>query len=182
MAIWDNIKNTYSAFLTQKDGASGSSGAPAGSSGTPSGNTYGSWLQNLIGNIKAGVGNAVNTVATAAKNAANNASQAQAATTTGAQKQTMEYRVGQDEPVAQNLPAQAGQDAQRVNLSAGTNSASGATGTGAATEQKAYAGAWAGSEPIDSYEEFLRNKESAYGSMQVTTLNFSPPCPLGEQG
>lgn len=172
MAIWDNIKNTYSAFLTQKDGASGASGAPAGSSGTPSGNTYGTWLQNLIGNIKTGVGNAVNTVATAAKNAANNASQAQAATTTGAQKQTMEYRVGQDEPVAQNLPAQAGQDAQRVNLSAGTNSASGATGTGAATEQKAYAGAWAGSEPIDSYEEFLRNKESAYGSMRDEQTQF----------
>ena len=172
MAIWDNIKNTYSAFLTQKDGASGASGAPVGSSGTPSGNTYGSWLQNLIGNIKTGVGNAVNTVATAAKNAANNASQAQAATTTGAQKQTMEYRVGQDEPVAQNLPAQAGQDAQRVNLSAGTNTASGATGTGAATEQKAYAGAWAGSEPIDSYEEFLRNKESAYGSMRDEQTQF----------
>ena len=172
MAIWDNIKNTYSAFLTQKDGASGASSAPAGSSGTPSGNTYGSWLQNLISNIKTGVGNAVNTVATAAKNAANNASQAQAATTTGAQKQTMEYRVGQDEPVAQNLPAQAGQDAQRVNLSADANSASGTTGTGAATEQKAYAGAWAGSEPIDSYEEFLRNKESAYGSMRDEQTQF----------
>ena len=172
MAIWDNIKNTYSAFLTQKDGASGASGAPAGSSGTPSGNTYGSWLQNLIGNIKTGVGNAVNTVATAAKNAANNASQAQAATTTGAQKQTMEYRVGRDEPVAQNLPAQAGQDAQRVNFSAGTNSASGATGTGAATTQKAYAGAWAGSEPIDSYEEFLRNKETAYGTMKDQQTQF----------
>lgn len=88
------------------------------------------------------------------------------------QKQTLEFRVGQDEPVAQNLPAQAGQDAQRVNLSAGTNSASGATGTGAATEQKAYAGAWAGSEPIDSYEEFLRNKESAYGSMRDEQTQF----------
>lgn len=88
------------------------------------------------------------------------------------QKQTLEFHVGQDEPVAQNLPAQAGQDAQRVNLSAGTNSASGATGTGAATEQKAYAGAWAGSEPIDSYEEFLRNKESAYGSMRDEQTQF----------
>ena len=70
------------------------------------------------------------------------------------------------------LPAQAGQSAQRVNLSTGTNSASGATGTGAATEQKAYAGAWAGSEPIDSYEEFLRNKESAYGSMRDEQTQF----------
>jgi hypothetical protein len=98
----------------------------------------------------------------------------QTSATAGAsgQKQTMEYLVGRDEPVAQNLPLQAGQDAQRVNFSAGTNTASGATGTGAATEQKAYAGAWAGSEPIDSYEEFLRNKESAYGSMRDEQTQF----------
>ena len=50
MAIWDTIKNTYSSFLSQKDGASGVSGTPSRSSNTSSGNTYGSWLQNLIGN------------------------------------------------------------------------------------------------------------------------------------
>ena len=66
----------------------------------------------------------------------------------------------------------AGTQPTATPLSAGTNTASGATGTGAATEQKAYAGAWAGSEPIDSYEEFLRNKESAYGSMRDQQTQF----------
>lgn len=59
-----------------------------------------------------------------------------------------------------------------TDLSTGTNNASGVTGTGAATEQKTYSGAWAGSEPIDSYEEFLRNKESAYGAMRDQQTQF----------
>lgn len=54
----------------------------------------------------------------------------------------------------------------------GSTIGTGTAGTGAATEQKAYAGAWAGSEPIDSYEEFLRNKESAYGSMRDEQTQF----------
>lgn len=89
-----------------------------------------------------------------------------------AQKQTMEYRFGRDEPVAQNLPVQAGQSAQATLFSASTNTSSGATGSGAATEQKTPTSAWEGTEPIDSYEQFLRNKESTYATMRDETTAF----------
>lgn len=78
-----------------------------------------------------------------------------------------------EEVTKTTLPAQAGQSVEKTPFSeTGASTGTGATGTGAATEQKAYAGAWAGSEPIDSYEEFLRNKESAYGSMRDEQTQF----------
>ncbi len=89
------------------------------------------------------------------------------------QQQTAEYRVGRDEPVQQNLPAQAGQPYEKRTLvSADTNSASGVTGTGATTEQVPPTSAWAGIETIDSYEQFLRNKETVYGSMRDEQTAF----------
>lgn len=45
-------------------------------------------------------------------------------------------------------------------------------GTSATKEQGTYSGAWSSSEPVDSYEEFLRNKEDAYASMRDEQTKF----------
>lgn len=125
-----------------KSGSSGSSGS-AGAS------TYGSWLQNIVKKVGGAVANAVNN-----------------------QKTTLVHNPN-EEVTKTTLPAQAGQSVEKTPLSeTGASTGTGTAGTGAATEQKAYAGAWAGSEPIDSYEEFLRNKESAYGSMRDEQTQF----------
>ncbi len=47
-------------------------------------------------------------------------------------------------------------------------STSGSTGTGAAT----YTSAWAGTDPVDSYEEFLRNREPIYGTIRDQTVAY----------
>lgn len=159
MAILSNLnrKNTVSLL----DGGGGSTNKT-----TP---TYGNWLQNLLNGQKSGSsGSSSGNSFWQNLFGGNN----QNPTTVGAsgQKQTMEFQVGRDEPVKETLPAQAGQSAEKTLLS--DTGASAGSGTGAATEQKTYSGAWAGSEPIDSYEEFLRNKETAYGSMRDEQTQF----------
>ncbi len=47
-------------------------------------------------------------------------------------------------------------------------STSGPAGTGAAT----YTSVWAGIDPIDSYEEFLRNREPIYGTIRDATVAY----------
>ena len=146
-------------------GSGGSSGS--GSSGSVGASTYGSWLQNIVNKVGGAVANAANGVNNWLQNAAQNAQNA-----TNNQKTTLVHNPN-EEVTKTTLPAQAGQSVEKTPLSeTGGSSGTGTAGTGAATEQKAYAGAWAGSEPIDSYEEFLRNKESAYGSMRDEQTQF----------
>lgn len=66
----------------------------------------------------------------------------------------------------QNISGSSGQSSENTPLSAGT----GVSETGAATEQKDYDGTLADSEPIDSYEDFLRNK--AYGAIRDQQTQF----------
>ena len=146
-------------------GSGGSSGS--GSSGSAGASTYGSWLQNIVNKVGGAVANAANGVNNWLQNAAQNAQNA-----TNNQKTTLVHNPN-EEVTKTTLPAQAGQSVEKTPLSeTGGSTGTGTAGTGAATEQKAYAGAWAGSEPIDSYEEFLRNKESAYGSMRDEQTQF----------
>lgn len=121
---------------------SGSSSG-SGSSGSSGASSYGSWLQNIVNKATGAVQNIGVGLWGKTTGTANN------------QKTTLHAQAVQ---TSENTPI------SQVEASAGSGEST--------TEQKAYTGAWAGSEPIDSYEEFLRNKEASYGTMKDEQTAF----------